>query len=180
MSIFIKSGLWIEKNIGYPKEFNLTKYIKDLIAATPIIGSFIPLSGTTVGNPVTGDIEFIEDGFKRLYSKGNSGDNLSEITFEDTQISFRHKTIDNTFNSFLSINGKDLTYDSIDPTSKGIRGSQNFSLNITDLDYTQKIYTDGLLPQVADNFLDDTTAAVGGIAVGRLYHTGGVVKIRLT
>ena len=35
MSIFIKAGLWIEKKLGFKGEFNLTKYITDLIAATP-------------------------------------------------------------------------------------------------------------------------------------------------
>lgn len=35
MSIFIKAGLWLEKKTGYKGEFNLTRYITDLIAATP-------------------------------------------------------------------------------------------------------------------------------------------------
>jgi hypothetical protein len=35
MSIFIKAGLWIEKQVGYKGEFNLTRYITDLIASSP-------------------------------------------------------------------------------------------------------------------------------------------------
>lgn len=35
------------------------------------------------------------------------------------------------------------------------------------------------LPQVAANFANDAAAAIGGIAVGGLYHTAGTVKIRL-
>jgi hypothetical protein len=35
------------------------------------------------------------------------------------------------------------------------------------------------LPQVANNFANDAAAAIGGIAVGGLYHTAGTVKIRL-
>ena len=35
MSIFIKAGLWLEKKTGYKGEFNLTRYITDLIASTP-------------------------------------------------------------------------------------------------------------------------------------------------
>ena len=31
-----------------------------------------------------------------------------------------------------------------------------------------------------DNYTNDTTAAAGGIAIGQMYHTAGVVKIRLT
>lgn len=33
---------------------------------------------------------------------------------------------------------------------------------------------------IADNYTNDTTAAAGGIAIGQMYHTAGVVKIRLT
>jgi len=36
------------------------------------------------------------------------------------------------------------------------------------------------LPQTADGFANDAAAAIGGIAVGKLYHTAGVVKIRLS
>jgi hypothetical protein len=35
MSIFIKAGLWLEKKTGFKGEFNLTRYVTDLIAATP-------------------------------------------------------------------------------------------------------------------------------------------------
>ena len=34
MSIFIKAGLWLEKKTGYKGEFNLTRYVTDLITAT--------------------------------------------------------------------------------------------------------------------------------------------------
>ncbi len=36
------------------------------------------------------------------------------------------------------------------------------------------------LVEIADDFLNDAAAATGGIAVGGLYHTSGVVKIRLS
>jgi len=37
-----------------------------------------------------------------------------------------------------------------------------------------------LLPEIENDFADDSAAATGGIAVGALYHTSGVVKIRLS
>lgn len=39
MSIFIKAGLWLEKKTGYKGEFNLTKFVENLIAqsSTPLI-----------------------------------------------------------------------------------------------------------------------------------------------
>ncbi len=36
------------------------------------------------------------------------------------------------------------------------------------------------LVAIADDFINDAAAATGGIAVGGLYHTSGVVKIRLS
>lgn len=35
------------------------------------------------------------------------------------------------------------------------------------------------VPQVGNNFVDDTTAALGGIPIGGVYHTAGAIKIRL-
>lgn len=40
--------------------------------------------------------------------------------------------------------------------------------------------TIALLPTVAGNYANDAAAAAAGIAVGSLYHTAGVVKVRLT
>ena len=37
-----------------------------------------------------------------------------------------------------------------------------------------------LLPEIENDFVNDAAAATGGIAVGSLYHTSGVVKIRLS
>ena len=41
-------------------------------------------------------------------------------------------------------------------------------------------YVANKLPKIINNFTNDAAAAIGGIAVGNLYHTAGVVKIRLT
>ena len=40
--------------------------------------------------------------------------------------------------------------------------------------------TIALLPTVAGNYANDAAAAAAGIAIGSLYHTAGVVKVRLT
>lgn len=52
-------------------------------------------------------------------------------------------------------------------------------------DVANKGYVDQFVPLerleiLADNFVDDAAAAAGGILVGFLYHTAGVVKIRVT
>ena len=45
---------------------------------------------------------------------------------------------------------------------------------------TRILLDDLSLPQVANSYANDTEAASGGIQVGQLYHTAGVVKIRLS
>jgi len=48
-------------------------------------------------------------------------------------------------------------------------------------DAATKNYVDNFVPvNIASDYPDDTAAAAGGILVGGLYHTAGVVKIRLT
>jgi len=61
MSIFIKAGLWLEKKTGYKGEFNLTKFVENLIATTP---SGLPykvytalLSQTGTNNPLATVLE---------------------------------------------------------------------------------------------------------------------------
>lgn len=41
------------------------------------------------------------------------------------------------------------------------------------------VITKEYLPTVGGNYANDTAAAIGGIAVGQMYHTAGTVKIRL-
>ncbi len=96
-----------------------------------------------------------------LYSGDNDTDVSSSLLITPTMI------------SVLSGNTTPLT------DSRGITSEHDFTPNIQELDFTQKKYVDSILPQVADDFLDDAAAAIGGIEVGRLYHTSGVVKLRL-
>lgn len=76
----------------------------------------------------------------------------------------------------------------VDPSSINVNGTiyLNDKITIGAVNYplptgaSSQIATLADLPQIANNFLDDTAAAVGGIPIGGLYHTSGVVKIRLT
>lgn len=58
--------------------------------------------------------------------------------------------------------------------------SMSSSKSITLPDASGTIALTSQLPTVAGNYANDTAAAAGGIAVGGMYHTAGVVKIRLT
>ncbi len=127
---------------------------------------YIPLSGTRVGEPVTGDIELSQPNeslFLHFKNTDGVGNYLKIKTSDDGGISSQYKyedyennvsassiqlnnfannatiSLDNS-SILLSKNGNQIT---IDPSSvKGIECSVDFSPNITDLDYTQKIYVD--------------------------------------
>lgn len=80
---------------------------------------------------------------------------------------FTHYTLFNTF--FLVGN---LATGGTPPTTVGTTSSV-----ITDAN-GQLSFRD--LVRVVDNFADDAAAAIGGIGVGKLYHTSGTVRIRLS
>lgn len=90
----------------------------------------IPLSGTEIGKPVTGDIYF-NDATSLVLNDGGGG------------VSFRvGYSGANTFLNFQT--GSGLDYISVNSdgagTSRGLVGGADYTANITDLDYTQKIY----------------------------------------
>lgn len=144
---------------------------------------FIPLSGTANGSPVTGMVVFNNTGIDNIEIDPKDGDESAEI-----------RVYNNTRSNYFSINtgrvyrtsgdgDAGLNFDALsiaaffdNPLSRGLGSTSDHTANITDLDYPQY----KMLPKVSGNYADDTAAAVGGIAIGCMYHTDGVVKIRLS
>ena len=91
-------------------------------------GDFIPLSGTTEGNPITGDIE-IQDGLKIFPTIDGGGYYLGDNNIG--AISIGANGFINIINNFTN-----------NPLFRGLCGNDDYTANITDLDYTQKIYVD--------------------------------------
>ncbi len=112
----------------------------------------IPLSGTEIGNPVTGDIEINNAINLKTPNDGSTSFNL--ISFQKSAIQI---TVDNvTEAGILSVEAQQLAYSSTYPLSKGLTGAQDFTANITDLDYTQKIYVDSLATSKQDTLVSGT------------------------
>jgi hypothetical protein len=120
-------------------------------------GDFIPITGTTVGNPVTGDIHSISN----FYIDYDNGDPFVSISSTD-RVVYLGDAIGNYNNTNIGIDDVQqkvninaplgtlisslglvsLEIYSTNPLSRGLEGVQDFTANITDLDYTQKIYVD--------------------------------------
>lgn len=132
--------------------------------------SFIPLSGTVEGSPVTGDIRFGDsmwsyNGYK-IYSNNINDDNSVEVYnavnfgIDDLNNGLTLYSEDKTNSkiSFIRINGESMELSTDGNSipistgtenSVGLSGVDNYSANITDLDYTQKIYVDQAIDAIS-------------------------------
>ena len=117
----------------------------------PIINA-IPLSGTTVGNPVTGDIE-IQSGYAdtKIYKNHEDEDWKGRLVFSDSAFQLVSENFDNTLATSLNIYKDKLQISSSNPISRGLEGVQDFTPNITDLDYVQKKYVDTKVSKVTSS-----------------------------
>ena len=102
----------------------------------------IPLSGTTVGNPITGNLEFYSSG-TGVNPSINVSDGIKIDDGEGSSVAISSGTI---LLYSLNENGNITISFPNDLTSRGISGSDDYTQNITDFDYTQKIYVDTKAP----------------------------------
>lgn len=155
---------------GYTdNHFVQKKYVDDEINSisigTGLTQYYIPLSGTSDGFPVTGDIEIDgSDPSTHQIFKDNVGDDTNmSLQFQDNLIVIRSEgIIDSTNKGEVAINNGSVQFvaaSSLDPTVSlnvstsgmfltasattfGIRGSQYYGANYTDNTYVQKLYVD--------------------------------------
>lgn len=128
----------------YKEDFEILLTESDLISFGDGGSSdeFIPLTGTQVGSPVTGGIEFNEFN-NSMYIKGaNYPDDTYGISFTEGGISIGHNDTVLGFDSRTDFTSEGLIVKSTNLVSKGISSTTDFTTNITDLDYTQKKYVD--------------------------------------
>ena len=106
----------------------------------------IPITGTTAGNPITGNIQFSdgENDFEIYVTNVGENNYRGSLFFAGAAIGLQ--TSDDDFNGSFFTTGFYAYYTSSNPLSVGISGAQDFTANITDLDYTQKKYVDTKAP----------------------------------
>ncbi len=108
-------------------------------------GDFIPLAGTEVGSPVTGPIEMTEFGGNGHFwiEAGDYPDDINRLTFGEAGVSLDYVNYNAGTGVFFMVgSGGLLVNDTY--SLRGLRGLQDFTANITDLDYVQKVYVDSL------------------------------------
>lgn len=125
-------------------------------------GNFVPLPGTEDGFPITGDLEVGVDVWRLFFDDGNT-----KITIYIDGASTGYEILDfvTGYKSGFSFNPNDgVNIISTNPSSRGITSSFNFSANITNFDYPQKIYVDE-----RGSILNTTTAVLSASDLNTLY-----------
>lgn len=137
----------------------------------------IPLSGTEVGKPVTGDIELYNTGDDATgYLKYNASDGLFMLGNDETYVSGAslHSKVSSA-NDYISVNSDKVLIGTLNSGYKGIGGINDFSANITDLDYTQKIYVDQRISDTATQIrseIADTASSLHTLIDTKVSATG--------
>jgi hypothetical protein len=107
-------------------------------------GNYIPLTGTDSGSPVSGNIEFDFNANLGIYA--TDGNIVSKFDLNDKPSIIYS---DPTDSSDTYLNNSSFNVSSSNSTFKGFSGGQDFSANITNLDYAQKVYVDTKQPQLS-------------------------------
>lgn len=76
----------------------------------------------------------------------------------------------NSYPETLTVSSNDLLIISSSTQSNSTKNVKASTLNT---------YFSNNIVNIANNFVDDASATAGGIVVGGLYHTAGVVKVRI-
>jgi len=148
----VGSGLYYDANY-FPNTTNRSILDKEGVQ-TLIDNNSIPLSGTTEDNPITGVLEAKNDleEYFRFYDINNvligRINNAGNVSY--TSVS---SGIETEYRAGGIVHqGDNVLIETIGSTPRGISGSEDYTPNITDLDYTQKKYVDTIIGSVTSNY----------------------------
>ena len=123
----------------------------------PIINA-IPLTGTTTGNPVTGDIEILPyNGTGKIIASDGTIQSYIKVDYDLDGGGGGLVYIKDGFETVFMWGQDRIRVQSDFPNFIGLSGSSDYSGNITDLDYIQKIYV--------DTYTQRTTATSGTVNI---------------
>lgn len=128
-----------------------------------VAGDFIPLSGTEVDKPISGDLELFTNVIIKSYDLGE--DTLKQINFGDNFLEL--SVTDTTYSASIGLYIDGIQFTNSSPGSRGLISYIDFSANITDLDYVQKIYVDSNF--VAKGVNNSTTVVLSSATLNSTY-----------
>jgi len=135
---------------------------------------YIPLSGTTDGNPVTGDIEIKGDNEDyKIFKENLVEDVRMQINFSDNFLRISVSNVSDTNIYSLNFASNGLTVISngllVYFNEYGVSSSTDLSDNLLELSYVQKIYVDNQRGKLI-SLTETEILAIASPEVGRLYY----------
>lgn len=135
---------------------------------------YVPLTGTTSGFPISGELRF---GNEENFLSATNGVASSDLLISDYG-NIAMESTDGLDNNKIVSTPLFTRIENSNPSSRGMVGAQDFTANITDLDYTQKKYVDdrisGCTLQFVTSLGNTTTNDV--IFQGNTYQNNGIVN----
>lgn len=157
-----------DKGLSYQSDFALLnsanpRWLTDKEYVDNVVGAlgFIPITGTTVGNPVSGNIELEGggSGIRLIQTQGTVTKAISFNTGDELLIEMLDSG--SGLNTTITLSPTQTAVDSNDPASRGISSVTDFTPNITALDFTQKVYVDATIQATVDAAIDNQVSSAG-------------------
>lgn len=104
---------------------------------------YVPLTGTVVGKPITGNIKLNDS----VWFTNENNSSSSGFTFENGGFDIVGSGANGTF-SFSASQGDCFSFHFTNPNSKGLQGSSYYGLNYDDNSFVQKKYVDDTISSV--------------------------------
>jgi hypothetical protein len=158
---------------------------------------YIPLSGTTAGNSVSGDVELKSDNFDIISIKSGldkklTFDNDSDLItlrkgntrldLDSISVYMSISDINNNTQIGVTLDGVQVI--SSNPLSKGLSGISDFTSNIDSLDYVQKKYVDNKFAPANNNTttnlsLTQLNTQYPSVDIGYKVHCMNILGVKL-
>lgn len=147
----------LEQNPSGGGNVTLPISISDVTNLQTSLDDFIPITGTQTGKDLTGSIKIAATSDFYIYKETPNRFNLINFSGDSFNINSVDLNTSDEFNIGISPTALNLTLSSFgslyfdefgldismnNPSSRGIRSTLDYSNNITQYDYTQKIYVD--------------------------------------
>ena len=135
---------------------------------------YIPLSGTEVGKPVTGDIVTANEVNLKVANADNTDFNY--LLFGENNISITNTNNGDGYISEFRFTNNGIEVVSNNPIATGITGLQDYTPNITDLDYPQKIYVDQRISDTATQIRSEIPDVSNFATITNLADTSALLR----
>lgn len=141
------------------------------------VGDYVPLAGTTGGNPVTGDVEMVTATTRQIFQNGTGTEKAQVILINGVEAVLR--AVDAAGNaSFISVQGDEIIISSSNAGFEGAKYGADYSANFVARSLVDKDYVDNAVGTPVVPIISLTRAALQALIAGSTLDT--TVTYRVT